>query len=51
MNTLITFESDVEILRRAEQERGEAMSAFFRWLITKPEQTESKYAQDVVAAE
>lgn len=30
MNTLITYESDVEILRQAEQARGEAMGAFFR---------------------
>ena len=51
MNTLITFESDVEILRTAEQERGEAMSAFFRWLFTKPDHTDSEYARDVVAAE
>jgi hypothetical protein len=51
MNTLITFESDVEILRQAEQERGKAMGAFFRWLFTKPEQAESKYTQDAVAAE
>lgn len=51
MNTLITFESEAEILRLAELERGAAMSAFFRWLFTKPTHTESEYAQDAVAAE
>ena len=51
MNTLITYESDVEILRAAEQARGEAMGAFFRWLFTKPAHAESEYTQDGVAAE
>ncbi len=51
MNTLITYESDVEILRQAEQERGEAMATFFRWLFTKPAHEKSEYSQDVVAAE
>ncbi len=51
MNTLITFESDVEILRQAEQARGEAMGTFFRWLFTKPEHAESQNTQDVVVAE
>ena len=38
MNTLITFESDGEILRAAEQERGKAMAAFFRWLFAERKQ-------------
>jgi len=51
MNTLITYESDVEILRAAEQARGEAMGAFFRRLFTKPEHAAPEYSDDVVAAE
>lgn len=51
MSNLENFQSDVEIMRNAEQARGEVMATFFRWLITKPEQTETEYTHDVVAAE
>ena len=52
MNTLITFESDMDILRNAEQERGKAMAAFFRWLFAERKQVKSsEVSGDIVAAE
>jgi len=46
------FQSDVEILRLAEQERGKVMEIFFRWLFAERDHTTSPdHAGDVVAAE
>lgn len=46
-----SLKSDLEILRQAEQERGEAIGAFFRWLFTKPEVKTEDFTGDVAAAE
>lgn len=51
MSHEFSFQSNVEILRMAEQQRGEAMASFFRWLVTKPSIDEAAPAADVVAAE
>ena len=52
MSNLNNFQSDVEILRMAEQERGEVMGIFFRWLFAKRDHTTSpENSSDIVAAE
>jgi hypothetical protein len=51
MSNKFNYQSDVEILRMAEQERGEAIAAFFSWLFTKRDHTATAHSGDVVAAE
>ncbi|MEP4379739.1 MAG: hypothetical protein ABJ215_01945 [Alphaproteobacteria bacterium] len=52
MKNLNTFQSDVEILRQAEHERGEAMVAFFRWLFAERNHDKpTEVSGDAVAAE
>jgi hypothetical protein len=51
MSDEFNFQSNVEILRMAEQQRGETMAAFFRWLFAKRDHTATEHSADVVAAE
>lgn len=51
MSNESNFQSNVEILRMAEQHRGEAMAAFFSWLFAKRDHTAPEQSADVVAAE
>jgi hypothetical protein len=51
MSNQFNYQSDVEILRMAEQERGEAMGVFFHWLFSKRDHTASEHSGDAVAAE
>ncbi len=43
--------SDLEVLRMAERERGKAVSAFFRKLLTKRDTETPAYTGGVAAAE
>ena len=51
MNTNYRELSDLDVLRMAERERGEAMAAFFRKLFTKRAAKDAGYTGHVVAAE
>jgi hypothetical protein len=52
MSNLNNFQSDVEILRMAEQERSKVIGTFFRWLFAKRDHTTSPdHSSDAVAAE
>ena len=51
MSDEFNFQSNVEILRMAEQQRGETMAAFFRWLFAKRDHTATEHSAGVVAAE
>lgn len=51
MNTQYTEYSDLEVLRMAERERGEAIAAFFHKLFAKRDKKSTDYTGDVVAAE
>ena len=51
MSNQFNYQSDVEIRRMAEQERGEAMGVFFRCLFSKRNHTASEHSGEAVAAE
>lgn len=51
MNTNYRELSDLDVLRMAERECGEAIAAFFRKIFTKRDAKDTKYNGHVVAAE
>lgn len=51
MNYEFRTPNELEILRLAEQERGKAMGAFFRWLFVDRDPSVAEHANDAVAAE
>jgi hypothetical protein len=51
MNTNYKELSDLDVLRMAERERGEAMAAFFRKIFTKRGAKDTVYTGHVIAAE
>ena len=51
MNSEFNFQTNAEILRLAEQQRGEVMAVFFRWLFAERKHTTPEHSVDAVAAE
>lgn len=46
-----SHQSDLEVLRLAEQERGKAVAGFVHWLFSKPEVKSPDHSADIAAAE